>query len=58
MIFENKDALAEILAHAAAADRTVIEFRSSGEGAEREVQALDITSHVEELESRENRSDE
>lgn len=58
MIFENKDALVEILSHAAASDRTIIEFRSSGEGAEREVTALDVTEHVEALENGQNRPDE
>ena len=58
MKFGNRDKLAEILAHAASADRVVIEFRSSGEGADREVSALDITDHVEELESRKNRPDD
>lgn len=52
MKFKNRDVLAEILAHAASADRVVIEFRSSGEGADREVRAMDVTEHVEVLESR------
>lgn len=58
MKFPEKDKLAEILSHAASADRTIIEFRSSGTGAEREVQALDITDHVEALENGQNRPDE
>ena len=52
MKFGNRDTLAEILVHAASEDRVIIEFRSSGEKTDREVMALDITDHVEELESR------
>lgn len=51
MKFLDRDSLAEILAHAASADRTVLEFRSAGDGAEREVRVLDITEHVETLEA-------
>lgn len=48
-----KDSLTEILAHAAANDRTIIEFRvTETESGRRHLShALDITEHVSEMEA-------
>jgi hypothetical protein len=51
--FANPDDLATLLQHAAASPRTVLEFRTQGEGSGATVTVLDITEHVEALEQRE-----
>lgn len=47
----NKEQIKEILGYVGTRDRTIIEFETNGEGADTYVYALDITNHVEKLES-------
>lgn len=49
MRFE-KEQLLQLLGYVGQRDRVIIEFETSGEGADTTVYALDITQHVAELE--------